>query len=280
MYGRKWTSLELSILATTDDIAILQAKLPNRTLSAIKKKKKDLALPDSEPWTQEELSLLPSNKIFGKSTLLDLTSKLPTRTRDEIYRKLKASGYTWDSTTPEETTEDNPYPDHGKKWTKEEISKFPENKEVTPEILAEVQALLPRRKPTSIWPKMKSEGYIWVAPEEDKVQEATSLNKEEAYVLSLAYELGFRTSNERGQPTLSPALPKQEDLRPQIAKNLNLPEDFNSGELLYAIVERVSPFPWDSGRKEIAQAYKTRDKDDIRAAAEKLHTALGYYLNG
>lgn len=278
MYGRKWTNLELSIIATTDDIAILQAKLPNRTLSAIKKKKKDLTLPDSEPWTQEELSLLPSNKVFDKAILLDLASKLTTRTRDEIYRKLKASGYTWDSTTPEEPTEDNPYPDHGKKWTKEETSKFPENKEVTPEILAEVQALLPRRKPTSIWPKMKSEGYIWVAPEEDKVQ--APINKDEAYILSLAYELGFRASSERGQPTLSPALPKQEDLRPQIAKNLNLPEDFNSGELLYAIVERVSPFPWDSGRKELAQAYKTRDKEDIRAAAEKLHTALGYYLNG
>jgi hypothetical protein len=280
MYGRKWTNLELSILASTDDIAVLQAKLPNRSLKAIKSKKKEISLPGSLPWTQEEIALLPKEVVFNKATLLDLMSKLPTRTREEIYKKLQASGYKWESTAPEEATEDNPYPDSGKKWTKEEISLFPENKEVTSEVLAEVQALLPRRKPTAIWPKMKSEGYIWVSTVEDKIQEVTPLNKDEAYVLSLAYELGFRASNERGQPTLSPALPKQEDLRPQIAKNLNLPEDFNSGELLYAIIERVSPFPWDSGRKEIAQAYKTRSKEDIRAAAEKLHTALGYYLNG
>lgn len=279
MYGRKWTNLELSILATTDDIAVLQAKLPNRTLSAIKKKKKDLAIPESAPWTREELALFPEETIFNKAILLELTNKLPTRTRDEVYRKLKSSGYTWDPATPEEATEENPYPDHGKRWTKEEISRFPKEKEVTPEILEEVQKLFPRRKPTSIWPKMKSEGYIWVAPEESK-EETYTLSKEESYVLSFAYELGFRSSTERGQPTLSPALPKPEDLRPQIAKNFELPEDFNSGELLYAIIERLSPFPWDSGRKELAQAYKTRAPEDIRAAAEKLHTALGYYLNG
>lgn len=279
MYGRKWTKLELATLTATDDIAVLQAKLPNRTLSAIKKKKKDLALPESAPWTKEELALFPEETVFNKAILLDLTNKLPTRTRDEVYRKLKSSGYTWDSESPEEPTEENLYPDHGKRWTKEEINRFPRDKEVTPEILEEVQKLFPRRKPTSIWPKMKSEGYIWVTPEEDKKEEAHSISEEESYVLSFAYELGFRASTERGQPTLSPALPKPEDLRPQIAKNFNLPEDFNSGELLYAIIERLSPFPWDSSRKELAQAYKTRAPEDIRAAAEKLHAALGYYLN-
>jgi hypothetical protein len=162
-FAKRWTPQELDILLSTQDLDELEELLPNRSRGAIKSR---LEIVTSSPWTEDELKLFPENKVVNSLVMKELTDKIPGKTRNVIWQKLKESGYIWDKSFSAESSDDNPYPDHGKKWTQEEIARFPQNKEVTAEILAEVQALIPRRKPTSIWPKMKSKGYVWAGAEE------------------------------------------------------------------------------------------------------------------
>lgn len=283
-FGKRWTKEELNKLSITDDIAELTLLLPDRTLGAIKKKKLELLYSYSNEWKDEELLEFPlEDKVVNKLILSNIAARIPNKSRDQIWRKMKSIGYVWDKDFQAEITEDNPYPDHGKKWTAEEIALFPVDRNVTAEILEGIQALFPRRKPSSIWPKMKKEGYVWVSEEKEEAAapEQQSLSKEESYVLSLAHELGFSATTKRGEPSLAPGLKNVQDHREEIAANFNLSKDFNSGELLYALIARISPFPWDSAEyPEVTKAYKDRSRESTLEAAKVLHKALESYING
>lgn len=163
---KKWTKAEEDILKGEYSIDELMTLLPGRTKGAIIKRLEMVTTWDRSVWSEEELLLFPREQVVNSQILAELSDKLPTRHKDQIWRKLKSQGYIWDKGFVAEQTEDNPYPDQGKKWTAEELKAFPEAKEVNAEILAQVQAKLPRRKPSAIWPKMKKEGYIWVKEEE------------------------------------------------------------------------------------------------------------------
>lgn len=174
---KKWTKAEEDILKQEYTIDELVELLPGRTKGAIIKRLEMVTTWDRSPWTEEEIALFPREQLVNTDILNKLSDKLPSRHKDQIWKKLKSRGYIWDKEYKPEASEDNPYPDHGKKWTLEETSLFPKEKEVTADILAEVQAKLPRRKPSTIWPKMKKEGYIWVKEEEEATvaQGTTSL---------------------------------------------------------------------------------------------------------
>lgn len=283
VFNRKWTNAELSALKQTNDIDELVNLIPGRTKSAIQKKIKELANYNPDPWTDVELSVFPSNKLVNKKILLEITEKLPNRHRDQVWKKLKSMGYVWDKEYTEEQSDDNPYPDHGKPWRKEEMAHFPENKFVTKEILAQVQAALPRRKPSSIWPKMSKEGYIWQAEvaEAQETPQLPEISREENFVLDIAYELGFKSPQIGSrQPTLSPAI-KRDPNKEAIADHFDLTDDYTSGDVYYALQKRVTPFPWEmSHSEEIAEAYKKRDSASIKEAAKVLHARLESYLNG
>ena len=277
VFGKRWTKAELSILDTSNDINELKKLLPERTSGAIKTKKTQLKYTQepSVPWSAEEIALFPKTQKVDKAMLLELTEKLEFRDKNAIWKKLKSMGHVWVKTEIEEPTEDNPYPMHGKLWTDEETAMFPVNKIVTKEIIDEVAAKLPLRKPSSIWPKMKKEGYVW----EQQEAPVNPLTSDEKYILSLAHELGFRA--QRGVPSLDPQLKGVEDHREQIARNFNLDEDFTSGELYCAIGGRISPLPWDMANyPEVATAHRKRDPESILAAAKVLHKALEAYING
>lgn len=288
VFGKKWTKAELSILDTSDDINELKKRLPDRTLGAIKAKIAQLqTIPEpgavSVPWTVEEIALFPKTQKVDKAMLLELTEKLEFRDKNAVWRKLKSMGHIWVKTEIEEPSEDNPYPMHGKLWTEEELALFPVDRIVTKEIIDEVAAKLPLRKPSSIWPKMKKEGYVWEQQEEvvAKAPVVNPLTSSEKYILSLAHELGFRAQTQRGVPSLDPQLNGVEDRREQIARNFNLDEDFTGGELYYAIGGRISPLPWDiASFPEVATAHRKRDPESILAAAKVLHKALEAYING
>lgn len=289
-FGKKWSKVEIAVLATSEDIEELKKKLPDRTNGAIKSKiaqlKKD---PEPKttiftPWTEEEIALFPREEKVNKAILEDLARKLKPRDKNSIWKKMKSMEYVWESTISE-PTEDNPYPNHGKLWTAEELAQFPTEKLVNKEILDEVTTKIPLRKPTSIWPRMKKDGYIWDAPEEEEtakeIVETIQLSEDEKYVLSFAHELGFRSKAQRGSPALNPGLKEVEDYREKISVDFELPLDFTSGELYYAVGNRISPFPWDSfNHPEIVKAYRDRDRKSILEAAKVLHQALEDYING
>lgn len=235
----------------------------------------------SVPWTAEEIALFPKAQKVDKAMLLELTEKLEFRDKNAVWRKLKSMGHIWVKTEIEEPTDDNPYPMHGKLWTEEELALFPTDRIVTKEIIDEIAAKIPLRKPSSIWPKMKKEGYVWEQQEEvvAKAPVVNTLTSNEKYILSLAHELGFRA--QRGVPSLDPQLNGVEDCREQIASKFNLPEDFTGGELYCAIGSRISPLPWEMANfPEVAQAHRKRDPESILAAAKVLHKALEAYING
>jgi hypothetical protein len=291
VFGKRWSKEELDVLSVSDDIEELVKKLPDRTKGAIKAKILQLSQ-DPEPkaafppWTRVEIDQFPTERRVDKTILTALAGKLG-RDKSNLWRKLKSLGYVWvKSEALSEPTDDNPYPMHGLKWTGEELAHFPEDKEVTKEILDEVAAKIPLRKPSSIWPKMKKEGYIWIAPEEpakpvvEQVVEET-LTEDEKYVLSLAHELGFRTSHNKKSPNIEPGLEDKYGCKDRIATNFNLPADFTSGELFYAIGQRITPFPWDmEHQEEIAKAYRDRDRKSILEAAKALHQTLEEFING
>lgn len=281
VFGKRWSNAELALLETTDDISKLAALLPGRTPGAIKKKRLEVI---AEPWSDEEIAQFPADRNVNSTTLAQLAKKL-NRNRDQLWKKLKASGYVWNKDHIEEVSEEQPYPDHGKKWTAEELALFPGDKTVNEEILAKVQAALPRRKPSSIWPKMKKEGYVWEAsetPEHTSEGEIVpTRSPEENFVLSLAYELGFRKPTRGSTYSLEPYLEATENNRADIAKRFNLPEDFTSGELHYSITNRITPFPWEMDSiPEVAKAYRDRDSASILEAAKALHAKLEAYING
>jgi hypothetical protein len=234
--------------------------------------------------------VFPKERLVNTTILYKIAEALPNRTRDQIWKKMKSMGYVWDKDFREEVSENNPYPDHGKKWTEEEIGLFPENKTVNKEILEEVIAKLPRRKPSSIWPKMKKEGYIWEAEEEKPSLAMTKEGEvilahtpEEKFAISLVYELGFRQPSRLSkQPTLQPYItPSSDHNSYAIAECFNLTPDFTAGELYYAIGTRITPFPWEMEPiEEVAAAYRNRDQASIKAAAQALHAKLERYLNG
>jgi hypothetical protein len=280
-FGKRWSIAELAILESTNDLNELEALLPDRTPGAIKKKKLD-GVTSSAPkkWTEEEILQFPTDKVVNKVILAAVSTQL-SRNRDQVWKKMKSLGYTWDKDFVVEITEDNPYPDHGKLWTTEELALFPKDKVVNEEILNQVRALFPRRKPTSIWPKMKKEGYIWDVQELPTTNEVISARTpEEEYVLSLAHEMGFSVP-QRGQPSLSPTLKNITSHREKIAQDFQLSDDFTSGELYYALGTRITPFPWEMEPiKEVATAYRNRDQASIYAAAKALHNKLEEFLNG
>lgn len=280
-FGKRWTKQELDILSSTDDFEELAILLPNRTLGAIKSKRKELTTFSSEAWTEDEILKFPSERVVNTLILQEVAEKLPNRSKDQIWKKMKSRGYIWDKDFKAEATEENPYPDHGKKWTAEELSRFPADKNVDAEILKEVQALFPRRKPSSIWPKMKKEGYIWIPSEEIKEEEViSSLSSEEELIFSIAYELGFRKP-EKGITGLQPYLQKPADRRSDIANKFDLPEDFTQGELHYAIGTRITPFPWEMEPiPEVVTAHHYRDHNSILEAAKALHSRLEAFING
>ena len=289
VFGKRWSNAELAVLNTTDDIEELKSKLPDRTAGAIRAKiaqlnKEPTEKKISEPWTRVEIDQFPTNKKVDKDILSEVAEKLH-RDKNTVWKKMKSLGYEWVKTEAV-PTEDNPYPMHGLKWTEEELTHFPEAKEVTKEILDEVIAKIPLRKPSSMWPKMKKEGYIWVAPEEpakpieeQKVEE--TLTEDEKYVLSLAHELGFRVKNDQKSPAIEPGLEDKYGYKNRIATDFELSQDFTSGELYYAIGQRISPFPWEMNHcDEVAQAYAKRDKESIMKAAKALHQILEEFING
>lgn len=288
VFGKRWSNAELAVLSTTDDLEELKSKLPDRTEGAIKAKILQLNREPSEkkisePWTRIEIDQFPTDRKVDKSILSEVAEKL-RRDKNTVWKKMKSLGYEWVKTEAV-PTDDNPYPMHGLKWTEEELAHFPEAKEVTKEILDEVIAKISLRKPSSIWPKMKKEGYIWVAPEEDKVKPdlkiEETLTEDEKYVLSLAHELGFRSKNSQKSPAIEPGLEDKYGHKDKIASDFNLPVWFTSGELYYAIGQRISPFPWEmSYQEEVAIAYAKRDKKSIMEAAKVLHQALEEYING
>lgn len=288
VFGKRWSKAELTILDTSNDINELKKRLPDRTLGAIKTKKAQLQYNQeptvSVPWSAEEIALFPKTQKVDKAMLAELAEKLEFRDKNAIWKKLKSMGHVWIKTEIEEPTEDNPYPMHGKLWTEEELALFPTDKIVTKEIIDELAAKLPLRKPSSIWPKMKKEGYVWEQQEEKVVAksiEVNPLSNNEKYVLSIAHELGFRAQTQRGVPSLEPQLTGVEDCREQIASKFNLPEDFTGGELYCAIGGRISPLPWDiASFPEVATAHRKRDPESILAAAKVLHKALEAYING
>ena len=290
-FGKRWSKQELDVLKTSEDIDELVKKLPSRTKGAIRSKIAQLSqnpepIMQSLPWTAEQLNRFPTEMRVDKTILHALAEELGMD-KNQLWRKMKSLGYTWVKSETLEPTEDNPYPMHGLKWTEEELALFPEDKEVTKEILEGVVAKIPLRKPTSIWPKMKKEGYTWVAPEESsdtqqtEVRIAPTLTEDEKYVLSLAHELGFREKNNQKSPTIKPGLEDKYGYNEQVAIDFNLPIDFVSGELYYAIGQRISPFPWEMNHcEEIATAYRDRDKKSIMEAAKALHQRLEEFING
>lgn len=289
-FGKKWSKVEIAVLDMWDDIEELKKKLPDRTVGAIKSKIAQLnkdpepKKASSMPWTEEEIALFPREEKINKAILESLAQKLKPRDKSSIWRKLKSMEYVWEATAAE-PTEDNPHPNHGKLWTAEELAQFPAEKLVNKEILYEVIAKIPLRKPTSIWPRMKKDGYIWDTPEEEETVKETveivQLSDDEKYVLSFAHELGFRSKAQRNSPSLNPGLKDVADYREKISVDFELPLDFTSGELYYAVGNRISPFPWDSfSHPEIAKAYRDRDRKSILEAAKVLHQALEDYING
>ena len=284
-FGKRWSKAELALLETTDNLDELSALLPDRTRGAIKKKRIEATTFSPEPWTDEELAKFPTERLVNKAILVELANTIG-RSRDQLWKKMKSQGYVWDKDFKEEVSEDNPYPDHGRIWTEEELALFPKNKLVNAEILEQVQALLPRRKPTSIWPKMKKEGYVWDGDESAKPQIATNhaileRTPEENFVLSLAYELGFRAPSRGSAYALEPYLKPTTNEREAIASKFDLSEDFTSGELYYALGTRITPFPWEMEPiQEVALAYRNRDSKSIMEAAKALHSRLEEFING
>lgn len=285
VFGKRWSNAELSILNSSEDIKELAILLPTRTEGAIRSKiaqlKKDPVFKEpNTPWDQEELDQFPTEKEVNKPILYALADKLG-RDKNHLWKKMKSMGYIWVKSVPE-VTKDNPYPMHGLKWTDEELALFPAEKEVTTEILNEIIAKIPMRKPSSIWPKMKKEGYIWVSdePEVTEQQVVKGLSKDELYVLSLAYELGFRKP-ESGSISLEPQLTNVEDHRAKIAKKFYLPDDFTSTDLFLALNARITPFPWEmEPLEEVQAAYRNRDQASILEAAKVLHSRLERFING
>lgn len=293
IFGKRWSKLELDALKLSNDIDELRRLLPERTEGAIKSKilqlSKDPEPKESPaPWTRAELDQFPTEMKVDKLILHSLAEKLG-RDKNNLWKKMKSLGYVWvKSTEPLKATEDNPYPMHGQKWTDEELALFPQEKEVTKEILDEVIAKIPFRKPSSIWPKMKKEGYIWVAPEEPVTatlkqvfEDAPTLTEDEKYVLSLAHELGFRKRNNQKSPAIEPGLEDKYSCRDRIVTDFGLKEGFTSGELYYAIGHRITPFPWEMERiPEVAEAYAKRDSKSVLEAAKALHARLEEFING
>lgn len=290
VFGKRWSKAELAVLDTSDDVKELKTKLPDRTEGAIRAKIAQLKndpepKEPNAPWTQAELDQFPTEMKVDKAILYAVADAL-SRDKNHLWKKMKSMGYIWEKSAVAEPTDDNPYPMHGQKWTSEELALFPVSKEVTKEILEGIVAKIPLRKPSSIWPKMKKEGYIWIAPEEDEVAPAKQpveemLTEDEKYALSLAHELGFRTNNSQKSPALKPGLEDKYGCKDRIATDFDLPADFTSGELYYAIGNRISPFPWEMNYcEEIATAYRKRDKESIRKAAKALHQTLEEFING
>ena len=286
VFGKRWSNAELSMLKTSEDIKELARMLPDRTEGAIRSKiaqlKKDPVFKEpNTPWDQEELDQFPTEKEVNKSILYALADQLG-RDRNYLWKKMKSLGYVWVKSETLKPTEDNPYPMHGLKWTAEELALFPKEKEVNKDILEKVQALIPLRKPSSIWPKMSKEGYVWVndEPEVTEQQVVKGLSKDELYILSLAYELGFRKP-ESGSISLEPQLTNVEDHRGEIAKKFYLPNDFTSTDLFLALNARITPFPWEmEPLEEVQTAYRNRDQASILEAAKALHSKLERFING
>lgn len=286
VFGKRWSNAELNILNTSEDIKELAKMLPDRTEGAIRSKlaqlKRDPEYKEpNTPWSQEELNQFPVEKEVNKPILHALAHQLG-RDKNYLWKKMKSLGYVWVKSETLEPTVDNPYPMHGLKWTAEELALFPKEKEVDKDILEKVQALIPLRKPSSIWPKMSKEGYIWVnkEPEVTEQQVVKGLSKDELYVLSLAYELGFRKS-ESGSISLEPQLTNVEDHRKEIAKKFYLPDDFTGTDLFLAINARITPFPWEmEPLVEVQAAYRNRDSTSILEAAKALHSKLERFING
>lgn len=272
-FGKRWTRVEIDTLSKSDDLEELKLLLPGRTLGAIKKKLLETRTWSPDPWTEDDLLKFPQNRVVNKAILYELEEVLG-RPRDQIWRQMKSQGYTWDANYTEEATDDNPYPDQGKKWTQEEINLFPIEKLVNQEILESVCQLIPRRKSSAIWAKMKKEGYIW-QKEEKPTEAAQTFSSDEAYVLAVAQELGFSGKCKAQLQPLINITERRED----IADQFDLTDDFTQGELLYSIVQRISPLPWEMNHiPEVAQAYKTGK--GILEAAKALHKELEEFING
>lgn len=266
MFAKKWTPKEEALLAkhTLDELEVL---LPGRTRSAIKSRMERLNTWGPKEWERYELEVLPSNSQIDAELLSEISERLPQRHRDEVWLKLKSRGCVWTKNS------EDLYPDHGKKWTKEETDLFPTDLNVTKEILAEVTAKLPRRKPDNIWPKMKKMGYIWVPeekPSEVKPAEETEL------ATCIAAEIGF---SRRAKTRLEPAFDAP-DRRDEIAKLLELPQDFTQLELIKALQARVTVFPWEMQVTE-AQVVAIREPtyDNKVVAARELIRKLEEFLS-
>jgi hypothetical protein len=236
-------------------------------------------------WTKEEIALLPKDKNVTSDVLKHLCSILPHLTRDQIWGKLNREGYKWvkqESNYNQTPTEDNPYPNHGKPWTKEEIDHFPQDKVVTQEILDSVCNKI-YRKPGAIWKKMTEQGYSW-----HKVQEETQeLSNSAQRLISFLHELGFRAASAkyRGLPNLNVDTSEAfnieiPDHRQSFAKNFHLPEDFNNRQLYYALGSRLSALPWDATTiPEVLEAQGNNSEENVRAAAIALKKRLEDFLN-
>jgi hypothetical protein len=300
MFHPKWTTIETQTLENNMEKSIetLEKLLPGRSRGSIlskMKKLKDLdkyvTIPSSgRAWTEEEISVFPEDKNVDSKVLTQVAQSLPLRNKNSIWKKMKSLGYVWIKSELDLTpTEENPYPMHGKPWTQEEINLFPENKTVNEEILRETQAKLPLRKPSSIWPKLKTLGYVWEASERpvEVVTQSPELNKDAEYLVSFLNELGFRKANfeNRGTTVLGISAFDTFDTKPncreEISTKYSLPEDFNSRQLIYAVNSIGTVFPWEMNLiPEILEAQKNPTTQNIKAAALALNNKLEKYLNG
>lgn len=294
-----WSQQETQILKNNigKDLDDLEKLLPARSRGSISSKIRKLSgqntsTPSSgTKWTEAEIAHFPQDKNVDSKVLSEVAQKLPLRNKTSIWKKLKSLGYIWVKTELDLTpTEDNPYPMHGKPWTQEEIDQFPAAKIVNEEILGQTKARIPLRKPTSIWPKMKTLGYIWEEKEQVEaapVEVVKELTPDAQYLVSLLHELGFRNPSfqKRGVTTLDMDAFKAFDIetnrREEIAKKYDLPEDFNSRQLHYAIGSISTVFPWEmSPLPEMLAAQKDPTILNIKAAAQALKARLEDYLNG
>ena len=274
----KWSTEEINILKTYNDIDTLVKLLPRRTKSAIEAKRVAV-----REWTEEEIALFPKTTEVTAEILKPLAAKLSVDSR-ALWNVLKARGHVWSTDSSEGGSQlSQEYPMHGKPWTNAELALFPADKTVpvTKEVLNEIIAKIPTRKPTSIWPRMKKEGYIWDTESEEATTE-TKIGDDEALVLSIAYELGFKSTRKPGQRTLTPELKNVEDRREQIAKKFELSKDFTSAELLYKIMMTLSPLPWDQqGYPEVLEAYRNPTHENKKKAAKVLYDYFGsVFLDG
>ena len=297
MIYTKWSKEETFILETNmeKDLDELEKLLPARSRGSISSKIRKLdgciAPSSGNKWTEEEIEEFPEDKNVDSKILSEIAQRLPLRNKNSIWKKLKSLGYIWIKSDADLTpTEDNPYPMHGKPWTQEEIDQFPVTKIVNVDILKETQDKIPLRKPTAIWPKMRTLGYIW--EEKESVEAAPvdvvkELSPDAQYLVSFLHELGFRNPSfqKRGVTTLGMDAFKAFDIETnhhdEIAEKYDLPKDFNSRQLHYALGSVSTAFPWEmSLLPEMLAAQKDPTILNVKAAAQALKARLEDYLNG